>query len=220
MAIYFARASFCSRTSGKGVVAQAAYRSGKAFKDNHRGRTFDYSQKTERHDIHQRVLLPKGAPKWMEDSEKLWNYVQDFETNLIFSRYKGTHNDPIKREKSLAGRVKALNSAQDSWNQIIALPRELDEAQNIEILESYLQKRFVSRGLVCDYSIHKDKGNWHAHVAVALREMGPNGGLSEKKMALPQIMWTPKYLSNPYLERNTSYPSVSRNRRLNRLFSL
>jgi len=182
MAIYFARASFCSRTSGKGVVAQAAYRSGKSFKDNQRGRTFDYSQKTEGHEIHQRVLLPEGAPEWMEDSEKLWNHVQEFETNLIFDRYKGTHNDPIKREKSLAGREKALNSAQDSWNQIIALPRELDEAQNIEMLESYLQKRFVSRGLVCDYSIHKDKGNWHAHVAVALREMGPNGELSEKKI--------------------------------------
>ena len=37
----------------------------------------------------------------------------------------------------------------------------------------------------------------------------------EELLALPQIMWTPKYLSDPYLERNTSYPSVSRNRRLN-----
>ena len=41
-----------------------------------------------------------------------------------------------------------------------------------------------------------------------------------KVLALPQIMWPPQYLTNPYLERNTSYPSVSRKRRLNRLFSL
>ncbi|NCO04512.1 MAG: MobA/MobL family protein, partial [Alphaproteobacteria bacterium] len=182
MAIFFARASFCSRSSGKGAVAQAAYRSGKAFKDNQRNRTFDYSKKTDRHDIHQNILLPIGAPEWMKNSERLWNHVQEFETNLIFKRYKGTHNDPIKREKSLAGRQKALGSAQDSWNQIIALPRELNQAQNIEMLEAYLQKRFVSRGLICDYSIHKDKGNWHAHVAVTLREILPTGNFSEKKI--------------------------------------
>ena len=159
MAIFFVKSSFCSRSTGKGAVAQAAYRSGGKFKDEHRNTEFDFSQKTDRHDIHQRVLLPNHAPEWMTDSEKLWNHVQNFETNLILKRYKGTHNDPVKREKSLAGREKALNSVQDSATQIIALPRELDEAQNVEILETYLQKAFVSRGLIADYFIHMEKGN-------------------------------------------------------------
>ena len=182
MAIFSAKASFCSRSSGKGAVAQAAYRSGKAFKDNQRGRTFDYSKKTDRHDIHQNILLPIGAPEWMKNSEKLWNHVQEFETNLIFKRYSADHKDPVKREQSLAGREKALNSAQDSWNQIIALPRELTKEQNVEMLEIYLRERFSSRGLISDYSIHMDKGNWHAHVAVTLREMLPTGNFSEKKI--------------------------------------
>ena len=181
MAIFSVKASFCSRSTGKGAVAQAAYRSGGKFKDEHRNTEFDFSQKTDRHDIHQRVLLPEHAPEWMTDSEKLWNHVQDFETNLIVKRFSGNQNDPVKREKSLAGREKALDSAKDSATQIIALPRELDKEQNIEMLENYLQRMFVSKGLVADYSIHMDKGNWHAHVAVALREVLPDGTFSLKK---------------------------------------
>lgn len=175
-------AGFCSRSSGKGAVAQAAYRAGEKFRDDSRGRDFDFSKKTEDHDIHQSVLLPENAPEWMKDSEKLWNHVQSFETNLIFKRFSGTQKDPVAREKSLAGRLKALNSAKDSATQIIALPRELNEEQNIEMLEKYLNKMFVSKGLVADYAIHKDKGNWHAHVAIALREIMPNGEFSLKKI--------------------------------------
>ncbi len=182
MAIFSMSAGFCSRSSGKGAVAQAAYRAGEKFRDESRGRDFDFSKKTENHDIHQRVLLPEHAPEWMKDSEKLWNHVQSFETNLIFKRYSGTQTDPVAREKSLAGRLKALNSAKDSATQIIALPRELNEEQNIKMLEKYLTKMFVSKGLVADYAIHKDKGNWHAHVAIALREILPNGEFSLKKI--------------------------------------
>ncbi len=182
MAEFSFKAGFCSRSSGKGAVAQAAYRAGEKFKDEHRGREFDFSQKVDQHDIHQRVLLPENAPEWMKDSEKLWNHVQKFETNLILKRFSGAHKDPIKREKSLAGREKALNSAQDSATQIIALPRELNKKQNIDMLGTYLQKMFVSKGLVTDYSIHMDKGNWHAHVAIALRSVLSNGEFSEKKI--------------------------------------
>ena len=182
MAIFSMSAGFCSRSSGKGAVAQAAYRAGENFRDESRGRDFDFSKKTEGHDIHQRVLLPEHAPEWMADSEKLWNFVQNFETNLIFKRYAGTQKDPVAREKSLAGRLKALNSVKDSATQIIALPRELNEKQNIEMLEKYLTKMFVSKGLVVDYAIHKDKGNWHAHVAIALREVLADGTFSLKKI--------------------------------------
>ena len=182
MAIFSMQAGICSRSSGKGAVAQAAYRAGEKFRDGSRGRDFDFSKKTEDHDIHQRVLLPAHAPEWMKDSEKLWNYVQSFETNLIFKRFSGTQKDPVAREKNLAGRMKALGSAQESATQMIALPRELTEDQNIEMLEKYLNKMFVSKGLVADYAIHKDKGNWHAHVAIALREITAEGDFNQKKI--------------------------------------
>ncbi len=182
MAKYHFKASFCSRSSGKGAVAQAAYRNGGKFKDDLRGRTFDYSQKHDEHRIHNEILAPEHAPDWMKDSSSLWNGVQKFETNLIHQRYSAHHKDPIKREKSLLGREKALSSAQDAASFIVALPRELTKDQNIEFLRSYLTDRFVSRGLVVDYSIHGASGNWHAHFAVTLRPVLETGDLSPKKI--------------------------------------
>lgn len=160
----------------------AAYRNGKKFKDEMRGRTFDYSQKCQEHRIHSEILAPEHAPEWMTESGTLWNGVQQFETNLILKRYSGTQKDPEARAKSLLGRKKALASNQDAASFIVDLPKELTAEQNIEFLRSYLQDRFVSQGLVVDYSIHAASGNWHAHFAVTLRPLIESGEFSLKKM--------------------------------------
>ena len=160
----------------------AAYRNGKKFKDEMRGRTFDYSQKCQEHRIHSEILTPENAPEWMKESGTLWNGVQQFETDLILKRYSGTQKDPEARAKSLLGRKKALASNQDAASFIVDLPKELTAEQNIEFLRSYLQDRFVSQGLVVDYSIHAAAGNWHAHFAVTLRPILDSGELSLKKI--------------------------------------
>ena len=149
-------------------MASAAYQSRDSFKDERLNQTFNYRHKGGDYQSGF-ILSPEGAPAWMLNSESLWNGVEAFEDALIYERFRGDHKDPIKRQKSLAAREKALSSAQTAWTTTVALPRELIYKQNEELLRSYLYDQFVKKGLVVQCDIHKDPGNPHAHIMVTMR---------------------------------------------------
>src|SRR4029077_6231364 len=77
MAIYHLSASVVSRGQGRSIVAAAAYRSGSELGDERYERVHDYTRKKDV--AHTEILLPKNAPEWMKDREKLWNHVEAIE---------------------------------------------------------------------------------------------------------------------------------------------
>lgn len=56
-----------------------------------------------------------------------------------------------------------------------SIPRELDQAQGIELARDFVQREFVDRGMVADLNVHWDVGpegsaKPHAHVMLSMRE--------------------------------------------------
>lgn len=154
LAIYHLRLKVVSRANGRAaksggvgrrsVVAVAAYRSGERLYDTSQGLWFDF-KKTDV--VHTRILAPAGAPAWVFDRQTLWNMVERAEK---------------RADAQLAREVE------------ISLPRSLNRAQQIALIERYVRDHFVSRGMVADIGIHvpdasDGKEQPHAHVLLTLR---------------------------------------------------
>ncbi len=146
MASYHLSAKIIARSSGKSVVAAAAYRSRSNIKDELRGLTFDYSRKKDL--SHSEIILPKHAPDRFRDRPTLWNEVEHTERR---------HDAQLAREIELA------------------LPVELTLKENIELVREFVKTNFVDQGMIADVNIHTKKDNPHAHILLTTREVNENG---------------------------------------------
>jgi Ti-type conjugative transfer relaxase TraA len=151
MAIYHLHVKVIGRKAGSSAVASAAYRSASRLRDERIDRVQDFSAK--RGVVHSEVLLPEYAPEAWSDRERLWNDVEAFE---------------VRKDAQLAREVE------------FALPRELSEAQGIELARDFVQQEFVDRGMVADLNVHWDVAEDgslkpHAHVMLTMREIDSNG---------------------------------------------
>jgi Ti-type conjugative transfer relaxase TraA len=151
MAIYHLHVKVIGRKSGSSAVASAAYRSGLRLRDERLDRSHDFSAK--RGVVHSEVMLPENAPEAWSDRERLWNDVEAFE---------------IRKDAQLAREVE------------FALPREMSEAQGIELARDFVQAEFVDRGMIGDLNVHWDIGEDgslkpHAHVMLTMRAVDENG---------------------------------------------
>ena len=59
-------------------------------------------------------------------------------------------------------------------------PREMTQAQGIELARDFVQAEFVDRGMIADLNVHWDMGEDgmpkpHAHVMLTMREVDENG---------------------------------------------
>lgn len=136
-----------SRRAGQSVVAAAAYRSGEVLTDERAGKTFDYSRKEDV--VHAEIMAPAGTPDWANNRAMLWNKVEASE----------------KRK-----------DAQLARNIIAALPRELDQAQNLALMRGYIQENFIAKGMIADFAIHESEAgdglkNPHAHILITMRPL-------------------------------------------------
>ena len=151
MAIYHLHVKVIGRKSGSSAVASAAYRSGSRLRDERLDRTQDFSAK--RGVVHSEVMLPENAPEAWRDRERLWNDVEAFE---------------IRKDAQLAREVE------------FALPREMTQAQGIELARDFVQAEFVDRGMIADLNVHWDMAEDgmpkpHAHVMLTMRAVDENG---------------------------------------------
>jgi MobA/MobL family len=194
VAICFVRAKVISRGSGGSATAAAGYRSGEKIKDRATGKTHDYTKKQGVD--HSEILTPIAATEacassnddrneWLTDRAELWNRVEASE----------------KR-----------SDAQLAREMIIAIPRELDREDQINLVREYVQTTFVDRGMIADINLHHlDGTNPHAHVMLTMRELkiGEQGIVSfgnkdrswnDKKLLETQIKeW--EVVANQYLDR-------------------
>ena len=151
MAIYHLHVKVIGRKSGSSAVASAAYRSGSRLRDGRLDRSHDFSAK--RGVVHSEVMLPENAPEAWSDRERLWNDVEAAE---------------VRKDAQLAREVE------------FSLPREMSEAQGIELARDFVQSEFVDRGMIADLNVHRDIGEDglskpHAHVMLTMRAVDENG---------------------------------------------
>ncbi len=151
VAIYHFSAKIISRSTGRSAVAAAAYRSASRLFDERTEQPFDYSRKSGV--LHSEILLPDGAPERWSDRQALWNEVEWGEK---------------RKDAQLCREIE------------FALPREMKPDDAIDLARAFVEREFVRRGMVADLNVHCDLGEDglpkpHAHVMLALREVGADG---------------------------------------------
>jgi Ti-type conjugative transfer relaxase TraA len=151
MAIYHFSAKVISRANGSSAVAAAAYRSASRLEDERLGRGHDFSNKSGV--VHSEIMAPEGSPERWQDRETLWNEVELGEK---------------RKDAQLAREIE------------FSIPREMNQAQGVELARDFVQSEFVDRGMVADLNVHWDVGpdglaKPHAHVMLSMREAGPEG---------------------------------------------
>ncbi|MBF7138699.1 MobQ family relaxase [Pediococcus pentosaceus] len=148
--------SFQNISAGKmrSAVASASYRSGDKLFSDKEGKTYSYPRDIKPEAF---ILTPKNAPDWVKDRQKLWNEVEK------------------KDRKANSRYAKEFN---------VALPIELSEQDQKDLLTKYVQENFVNAGMVADVAIHRDNpDNPHAHVMLTNRLFNPDGtwGVKSRK---------------------------------------
>jgi len=146
MASYHLSVKILSRSSGRSGVAAAAYRSRSEIKDVRQGLTFNYTAKKDLG--HCEIMAPAGAAAWVMDRAELWNRVEATETRK---------DAQIMREIE------------------VALPIELNPAEQVELLRQFCRENFVSKGMVADICVHQKGDNPHAHIMLTMRAIVPDG---------------------------------------------
>lgn len=156
MAIFSASIGVISRSKGKQACAAAAYQSRESIYDKRQGQRFSYRNREGEALLAAELMLPDGAPQW--DRQTLWNSVESSE-----------------RRKD----------AQTARTIRLALPRELDLGQLLQLTRTFLKRHFVDRGLAVDLAVHDkeacDGGRQpHVHALVTVRPLSAEG-LAPKK---------------------------------------
>lgn len=142
--------TICARGNGGAAVAGAAYQSGEKLFCEYDEHTKNYEYKAEEV-VYKEIMLPDNAPRDYVDRATLWNAVEEAEPNW---------------NSQLARRF------------VIALPKELSDEDNINLLREYISDQFVSKGMIADFAIHRPKketDNIHAHLMLTMRPMDEHG---------------------------------------------
>ena len=130
------------------AVASAAYQSGEKLYSEYDHRTRNYPQHTERI-LYTEIMLPENAPQAYYDRQTLWNSVE-------------------MNEKSC--------KSQYCRRFVIALPKELSDYDNRQLVTEYCQQQFVSKGMCVDLAYHHDgNGNPHVHILTTMRAIDEHG---------------------------------------------
>ena len=155
MAMYHLRVKFVKRSEGRSSVAAAAYRSGERLTDEREGKTHDYTRKRDIE--HKEVMLPDHMPAELSQREALWNAVET----------------GIKRK-----------DGQPAFEVEVALPRELDKEQCVQLVREFAHDHFVDNGLPVDFAIHRTpasdgQDHPHAHILISTRRFNADGTLAK-----------------------------------------
>jgi len=134
------------------TINNAAYRSGEQLHNEQSRITHDYTRK--KGVVYTEITIPEHAPKEYLDRQTLWNSVESAEKQ---------HNAQTAREI------------------VVALPVELNQQEQIELLRGYIKQNFIDVGMCADFAIHdKGDGNPHAHIMLTMRPINKDGSWGAK----------------------------------------
>ncbi|WP_341352407.1 MobQ family relaxase, partial [Enterococcus hirae] len=176
MAIYHFSMQVASRDNGKrSLIAMAAYRSGERLYSELYEKENYYGHRLVKPDAF--ILKPDYVPPEFGDREYLWNKMELAETSP---------NAQLCREVN------------------IALPVELSNEDQKELVTSYVQKMFVSKGMIADVAIHRDdSNNPHAHIMLTMRKVDERGQILNKRKRVPVLDEHGKQVYNEKGQRET-----------------
>jgi ATP-dependent exoDNAse (exonuclease V) alpha subunit len=185
MAIFHLHAKIISRGKGQSAIAAAAYRSGERLRDEQANEQKFYQTRAERIEFTE-ILVPKHAPAWAQDRNALWNQAEQAEK---------------RKDAQLAREIE------------LSLPHEMTDQQRQWLAKDFAREQFVRKGYAVDIAIHapdkdSDKRNYHAHLMVTMRTLGPDGFAVKKDPAMnrrEQLQeWRQQFahLTNRHLERH------------------
>lgn len=163
MASFVCQVQTIQRAAGRSAVAAAAYRSGQSLTDERLAMEFDFSGKAGIE--HAEIMAPAGALADLRSRETLWNAAEKSE----------------RRKDAVPAR-----------EILLALPHELDFEQRRSLVRAFVAKHVVAHGMIADVAMHQpgkdgDQRNFHAHVLVTTRRVGPEGfGAKEPAWWSPQ----------------------------------
>lgn len=154
MALFSMRVQTIGRNRVLGsAVAAAAYRACEKIRDEREGVTHDYSRKPSL--VHKEIIVPDNAPGWARklDRHSLWNMVE-------------------KRERR--------KDAQSAREIRVMLPREIGPEERISLVRDFVQRNFVSKGMIADVCWHNDLASDggeqpHAHIMLTMRPLEADG---------------------------------------------
>lgn len=147
-------ASILKRSEGKNAMARAAYNGRCELSDERTGQKWDFRKRAGLE--FEGIFAPENAPKWVRDRQTLWNEVEAKEDR---SRHRDT--------------------AQLARDFKLSIPHELNKQQREWLVKDFARE-LSRKGMVVDAVIHRpekenDARNYHAHLLVTMREIGPNG---------------------------------------------
>lgn len=176
VAIYHFSMQVASRNNGKrSLIAMAAYRSGERLYSELYEKENFYGHRLVKPDAF--ILKPDYVPSEFSDREYLWNKMELAETSP---------NARLCREVN------------------IALPVELSNEDQKELVTKYVQKMFVSKGMIADVAIHRDdSNNPHVHIMLTMRKVDENGQILNKRKRVPVLDEHGKQVYNEKGQRET-----------------
>ena len=144
-----------SRGKGQSAIAKAAYNAREKITDERTGQVKNYARNKE-DVIFSGIFLDtkRNAPEWAQDRAALWNAA-------------------VTAEKR--------KDAREAQEIILNLPHELTDQQRRYMLTDFVREQLTrNTGRVVDVNIHRppmegDDRNYHAHLLMTLREIGPDG---------------------------------------------
>jgi len=168
MAIYHHTTRMIGWSNGGSPAKALAYISGTSLSDQRTGETFDFKEKPVQ-DV--QVLLPKDAPVWAKEIQKL----------VLEDREKG-----LQLLSDIANAAEKRSDSQVYREIEFSLPRELSYEQNKALATEYVQDQFCGMGMLAIQSFHMEvceetgELNPHCHTFLLTRELEEEG-LSEFK---------------------------------------
>nr|WP_253263443.1 MobQ family relaxase [Enterococcus cecorum] len=176
VAIYHFSMQVAKRGNGKrSLIAMAAYRSGERLYSELYEKENYYGHRSVKPDAF--ILKPDYVPEEFGNREYLWNKMELAETSS---------NAQLCREVN------------------IALPVELSNEDQKELVTKYVQKMFVSKGMIADVAIHRDdSNNPHVHIMLTMRKVDENGQILNKRKRVPLLDEHGKQVYNEKGHRKT-----------------
>ena len=156
MALYSCSISNIKRSDGRSSVAKAAYNSRDEMLDIRTGNSYNYSHLSDLG--FSEIITPIDAPLWTSDRQQLWS------------------------KNELANKRRDARVAKEI---LVALPRELDKSQQLNLVRSFVSDNLTSLGVVADVNAHElepskqDDWNPHVHILISTQHI-ENGEFGSK----------------------------------------
>jgi len=164
-----------SRGKGQSAVAKAAYNAREKLRDERTGEIKDYSRGKDDILFSGIFVDPKrNAPELTKGRAALWNAA-------------------VAAEKR--------KDAREAQEIIVNLPHELTDQQRRFMLIDFVREQITrNTGRVADVNIHRppehgDDRNYHAHILMTVREIGPDGFTGPRLEVTPEQIqhWKEKW---------------------------